>query len=195
MSAVPAQDRFSRERYRCGPAAVWLPRVLGGALLAAATVLVFGVDPGGSVPYSSLVKGLVLTVAAAGALWIVRRGSEVRLEFGIGPSGLRLASRRRMLELPWKSIETLDYDPPLGTRSGWIPAMVLVDDRGRRWRIPAVVRDGPGLLEGILVRTARHDLRTWAEARRLRRRLERARAFVASGYVLAAAIVASSFLY
>ena len=89
----------------------------------------------------------------------------------------------------------LDYDPAFGTRAGWMPAMVLVDVHGRRWRISAVVRNGQSLLEVILERAARHDLRAWAEARHLDARLGRARVFVVVGYVLAAAIVASAVVY
>ncbi|MDX1389040.1 MAG: hypothetical protein R3344_07605 [Acidobacteriota bacterium] len=194
MSDLSGRDRFTGERYRCGGAALWLPRVLGGGVLAAASVLAFGVDPDGNVPYSGLAKGGVLTVAGAAALWIIRRGSEVRLEFGIGASGLRFSTRRATAEVAWKKIEMLDYDPPLGTRSGWMPAMVLVDDHGRRWRIPAVVHGVQSLLEVILSRTARHDLRAWAEARHLHARLGRARIFVLSGYLLTAVIVASAFV-
>jgi len=183
------------EIYRCGTAAAWLPRVAGGALLAAAVLIVLSVDPDGSAPYSGMVKGAVLTAAAGGALLFVRRGSEVRFKIGVGPAALRISAGKVSFDLAWEEIETIDYDPPFGTSVGWLPALVLVDEKGRRWRIPAVIDDGPALLASVLERSPRPELRTWADARSLAGRLARARLFVVGGYVAAGAIVAAALLY
>jgi hypothetical protein len=183
------------ESFRCGFAAAWLPRVAGGALLAAAVLVVLGVDPDGSAPYSGMIKAVVLTAAAGGALFFVRRGSEVRLVIGVGPAALRVSARRVRLDLPWEEIEAIDYDPPFGTSVGWLPALVLVDAKGRRFRIPAVIDDGPALLATVLEKSPRPELRTWAEARSLATRLGRARWFVGAGYLAAGAILVAAVLY
>ena len=170
---------------RCPAVVRWLPRVLGGALLAAAMIVITSLGP-------SLSGGwrVVLSVAAGVvSLWAVRAGSEVRLEAGLVGDALRMGARGRFLDIPLREIEILDYDPPFAMARKWFPALVVIDRHDRRYRVPAALSGGRRLLEEIVERSNDDRLRAFAEARRLSGRIGLSPVFTALGYVLASGFV------
>ena len=126
---------------RCPDWVRWLPRVLGGALLAAALIVIMSLESGPSLLGRS--KAVLMVMAGAVALWVVRAGSDVRLEAGLVDDALRIGARGRYLEVPLGDIEALDYAPPFVNARNWPPALVVVDRHDRRFRVPAALRDGP----------------------------------------------------
>jgi len=178
---------------RCGIAARWMPRVLGGAVLAAGAIVNWSLEP--YAVFSGMVKGALVVAAAAAALWLVRAGSEARMEIAVEEDRIRLGARGRYVELAIHDIEALDYDPPFSSARRWLPAIVLVDRRDRRWRIPASVEGGAAMLGEIVERSGQDRLRAWADARRLARRMAMSRWFTASGYVAAAGLVVAATIF
>jgi hypothetical protein len=179
-------------RYRCGPGARWLPRVAGGALLAAAMIVGLRMPSG---PPAGAVRLLVIAAGALGGLWLVRAGSEVRLEVELGEHAMRFVARGRFVELRFDDVEGMDFDPAFGSRRAWPPAFVLIDRHERRWRIPAFLVECPVLVREIVSRSPDERVRAWAEARRVESRTRRSRWLVPAGYLAAAVLVASAVTY
>lgn len=178
---------------RCGVAARWMPRVLGAALLAAAAIVNGRLEP--SAALSGMVKGVLVVAAAAAALWIVRAGSEARMEIGVEQDRIRLGARGRYVELALRDVEAVDYDPPFSSARRWLPALVLIDRRDRRWRIPASVEDGKSMIDEIVDRSGHDRVRAWADARRVDRRMARSRWFTVAGYGAAAGLVVAATVF
>jgi hypothetical protein len=138
----------------------------------------------------------VLAVAAGVvSLWVVRAGSEVRLEAGLVGDVLRIGARGRFLDIPLREIEVLDYDPPFVMARQWPPALVVIDRHDRRYRVPAAIRGGRRLLDAIVERSNDDRLRAWAEARRLSRRIGLSPVFTALGYVVACGLVVGALWF
>jgi hypothetical protein len=170
-----------------------MPRTLGGAVLAAAAIVNLSLEP--NVAFSGMVKGVLVVAAAAAALWLVRAGSEARMEVVVDSDRLRLGARGRYVELPISDIEALDYDPPFSTTRRWLPAVVLIDRRDRRWRIPASIGDGAELLDALIERSGEDRLRAWADARHIGSRIAASRWFTAGGYVVAIGLIAAAAVF
>lgn len=184
---------MTRAFRRCGVAARWMPRVLGGSLLAAAAIVNGHLEP--SAALSGMVRGVLVVAAAAGALWIVRAGSEARMEIAVEKDRLRLGARGRYVELALRDLEAVDYDPPFSSARRWLPALVLIDRRDCRWRIPASIEDGASMLNEIVERSGQDRLRAWADARRVDRRMARSRGFTVAGYGVAAGWVVAAAIF
>jgi len=178
---------------RCGVAARWMPRVLGGALLAAAAIVNLTLEPYAAV--SGMVKGVLVVAAAAAALWLVRAGSEARMEVAVEADKIRLGARGRYVELAIRDIEAIDYDPPFSSARRWLPAIVLIDRRDRRWRIPASIEGGAAMVEELVEHSGQDRLRAWADARRIPGRLAMSPWFTAAGYGVAAGWVVAAAIF
>ncbi len=171
--------------YRCSAAARWLPRVLAGSLLTCALAIGRTLDPGRQVPISGGVGLLVAVAGAFLALQIVRGGSEVRAVISLHDLGVEFAAGEHKLTLPWSSIRSLDFVPPFLSLRRWLPAGRLIDDESRPWRLPALLEDGDRLIEDLLDRADRSDLRSWSEARGVGRKMGRAVPYLVAGYGMA----------
>ncbi len=182
---MPAGDET---RYRCGTAARWLPRALAGSVLAVALMVAYDVDPEGQAWGSGVFRGLLGAAGGIAALWIVRRGGELRGAVRPGRDAVAFERGRGEAEVGYRELVELDWSPPLGPSRSWLPALLLVERSGRAWRVPGLLRDGERLLAEILERAGRDDLRAWAEARALERRMAGAGRRVAAGYAVAAAL-------
>jgi hypothetical protein len=169
--------------HRCPAAARWLPRVLAASVLMLTLVAALGVDPDGVVArWSSGFRGMLAVAGAVAALWIVRRGGEVRREVRALDDALEVREGRRLARLPYAQIDSLEYVGPFGVGRSWLPALVVVDDTGRIWRFPALLPSGDRLVQDLLERSERSDLRSWAEARGLPSRMAHASRNLAIGY-------------
>jgi hypothetical protein len=188
MTETPEPNPEAERQYRCSIAAVWLPRILAASLLVSGLFAAREIDPAGVVPFSGPVRTVIVIAAAAGALWLVRGGSEVRLRVAVDSTHLTFSAGRHSRKLPIADVRALDFVSAFGTRTRWMPAVVIADRHGGRWRVPAVLREGSQLVETIVERSEREELRAWAEARRLHRRIARAAYLVPVGYVVALAL-------
>ena len=181
--------------YRCGAAARWLPRVLAGSLLAAALVATKRVDPELVISGSRGFRAAAVMLAGILAVWIVRRGGEVRLRIAVDDTDLVFESGAERSTLHLVDVEALRYDAPFGVSRSWLPATVLIDRGGREWRLPALLDAGDRLVEEILERSGKQNLEAWAQALRIQSRMSRGGSRVRLGYAAAAAILGAGLLY
>ena len=175
--------------FRCGRAARWMPRVLGGSVLLA--TLLFAIDergPGGTI--ERRVRQFVGIAGALAALVIVRSGGELRGSFRFAGRVLVVGVGRAESRLGLDSIERLDFAPPFSRPMVWLPATVLIDRSGVAWRVPALLDHGAEFVRELLERAARADLQGWAVERDLDRRMSRVWIRLWSGYLVAAGVVA-----
>ena len=181
--------------FRCGPAARWLPRVLAAALLAAGTLAAFRMDPHGVLLGSSYLRNGVALAAGLFALWIVRKGTEVRMVVGVGDEDLIMSHGSRSFKLPYDRIDRLGYAAPFAATRNWLPALLIWDKERTCWRILSLLSDGDRLLRLLLEKTDRDDLAAWSETLKLERLMQRSGHRVAMGYILSAAILAAGLVY
>jgi len=181
--------------YGCGVAARWLPRVLAASVLVAAVLAAFRFDPYEVLAASRYLRNLLAVLGGALALWIVRKGAEVRTEFAVGEGELLLRHGSRSWSLRLPDLERLAYEPPFAQSRTWLPALVLRDRFGQAWRVSALLDGGDRFLEELLARTGRSDLRSWAETLRLGKIMARSGRRVAIGYLASAAVLAAGLIY
>ena len=192
-SAVAAQDEPSF--YRCGLAARWLPRALAAAVLVAAVLAAFRFDPHEVLSASRYLRNFLAVLGGALALWIVRKGGEVRTMFAVLDDELLIRHGMREYSLRLEDLDRLAYETPFAQSRTWLPALVLRDRFGQSWRVSAFLDGGGQFLEELLLRTGRSDLRSWAETLRLEEIMARAGRRVLIGYAASAAILAAGLLY
>jgi len=181
--------------YRCGLAARWLPRALAGAVLAAGLLVAGTVNTDRGVPGARSLRALIAVGAAVAALWIVRKGGEVRLRVTAGADGLAFEWRHQSASLALDDIDGIRYEAPFGPARFWLPAAVLVDRHGREWRLSALLASGDRLVEDIVERSGREGLATWAEEHRVGKRMARATLRVRLGYAVTLAILLAAALH
>lgn len=176
-----ASDAIVERRYRCGTAARWLPRSLGGAVLVLATLTALDLDPAIArmLPF---VRQLVLATGALLAWGIVRGGAEVHVVFGLARDALVVGTDGKGPRLRFEDIERVGWAPSMSGSLAWIPAAVLTDRSGTVWRLPGLLEDGGELVRELVKRAGRSDLETWVEVYRLSTRLNGARARLGAGY-------------
>jgi hypothetical protein len=185
----PAEAPFS-----CAASARGLPWLLAAALVAAAGILAARIDPAGRIPNSAVMKGLLLAAGAVLGLRVALSLNELRLRVRLREKDVLFELRGRTVSLAWGEIARAEWEPPFSHYGTWPPALVLLDRRAQRYRIPALVAGGDRLVEELLARSGRPDLADWAEAQRLAPRMGRARWWTAAGYVAAACVVAAAAL-
>jgi hypothetical protein len=193
-AAARPRESIVDRTFRCGVAARWLPRALGGAVLAASTLVSLEVDST-IVRLLPHVRSLMVITGALLAWVIVRRGEEVRLVFGLARDALWIGGEPDGVRLQFRDIRRLDWAPPFSGSLAWIPAAVVVDRNGKPWRVPALVDEGDAMVRELLARAGRHDLDTWAEVYRVPARMGRYRARVRTGYAIALAVVLAGTLH
>lgn len=181
--------------YRCGLAARWLPRALAASVLVAAVLAAFRFDPHEVLTASKYLRNLLAVLGGALALWIVRKGAEVRTEFAVSDTELLVRHGARSWSLRLQDLERLAYESPFAQSRTWLPALVLRDRFGQAWRISALLDHGERLLDELLAKAGRSDLRSWAETLRLRETLARSGRRVVIGYVASAAVLAAGLFY
>ena len=179
--------------YRCGTAARWLPRLLAASVLVAGWLMMLRVEPEAATPMVRSLRGLSVVFGAALALWIVRKGGEVRWRYELGDDALRVLHPGGSADLEYDWIQSARYEAPFGESRGWLPATVLQDKHGRTWRISALIDDGPKLIAELVQR--REELNAWVEAHRIEERMARAALRVRIGYGLAFAILLAATIY
>jgi hypothetical protein len=129
------------------------------------------------------------------ALWLVRQGGETRIEVGLGCEGLFLFRGAHRTVLRYDDIDALRYDAPLGSSRSWLPATVLTDRHDTEWRVSALLDRGDDLISELLRLSGRDDLRAWADALRIGRRMAGASRRVGLGYGVAAAVLSVGVLF
>jgi len=175
-------------RFRCGPLARWLPRALAGAVLVAALLAGQRIEQRGGV--GAQAQLLIVAAGAILALWVLRQGSEVRVEVEIDHRGLVFRRGAHRSALRFSAIEGLTWAPSFSLSRTWVPGCVLLDTEGRHWRLCALLRHGDRLVEELLRRAGRDSLAIWAAERSVVRHMARTGMFVALGYAAVATILA-----
>lgn len=182
-------------RYRSSAAARWLPRTLGGAVLAASLIAARGIDPAGATPGGGTVRLLVILFGAALSLWVVRSGAVLYREVEVRDDALWVGIGERGRELEYRDVVTLDYHGPFGSGRRWAPVMAIRDRLEHEWLVPGTLEGGPEFVAEFLRACDRSDLDAWADARRVASRFARADRWVVAGYVLAAAAVIAAVVF
>lgn len=180
--------------FRSGSAARWLPRAMAAAVMVLAGVAAGRVPDGEDL--FAYFKVAYLLLGAFGAFQILRAGTEVRVEVREDGDRIWVGAGSHQGEMEYAKIERLEYDSPFArSMRAWLPATALVDDLGRSFRLPATLDQGDLLLERILARSDKSELRTWAETLQLPARMSRPGRVVAVGYaaVVAVLIVAAAY--
>jgi hypothetical protein len=175
--------------YRYSTAARWLPRTLAAAVMISSAILSARIYTGVAGTGFSHSRTLVILAGAACALVIVRSGGMVRAEFSLTSDALQLRVGKHTRELPYEMIVSLNYEPPFVRPREWLPAMVLLDRFGKRWRVPALLADGESFVTDLTSAVGRDELRSFASAYRLTSRMGAARNRLIWGYSLAFALI------
>ena len=180
--------------YGYSAAARWLPRTLAAAVMIASTILSARIYTGVAGTGWSHSRTLVILAGAACALVIVRSGGMVRAEFSLTKEALRLRIGKHTLELPYELIVSLTYETPFVRPREWLPAMVLTDRFGKRWRVPALLTDGETFVTDLTRAVGRDELRSFASAHRLTNRMAASRGRLIWGYSLALGLVLAAIV-
>jgi len=181
--------------FRCGAAARWLPRVLAGSVLATAMFVAMRPGPASAVLGAREFRAGLVIMAGVVALWVVRKGGEVRIEVGLGRNGLVLSRGPHRTELAYDEIDGLRYEAPFGTSKSWLPAVVLTDRRGAAWRLSSLLDRGGDLIDDLLQLSGRQDLHAWADALRIRRRMAGSGRRVGLGYGGACVVLLAGVIF
>jgi len=182
-------------RFVSGHAARWLPRVLAAAVLTASMVLAMRYESAVSLDFVRLLRAVVVTMGGLVALWIIRSGGEVRLVIELGPRHLRYGSQDDSPILSYAAIERLTFQTPFAGIWRWLPAVSVLDDQQRTWRLPATLQNGAALIDQLVQLSGRSDLKSWAASLNLARRMNRSGITVAAGYLLSASIFTLSIFH
>jgi len=137
----------------------------------------------------------LLMAAAAAALWIVRKGGEVRVRVSVEAENVVFEVGSHRVSVAFERIEALRYEAPFGPSRSWLPAAVVVEQGGREWRLSALLRSGDALIDALVNRSGRKDLAAWAEAHGIRDKMSRSSLRLRIGYTLALAIVILAALF
>lgn len=181
--------------FRCTAAARWLPRTLAAAVLVGSMILSMRIYAGVAGTGWSHARTLVVLVGAACALVIVRSGGMVRAEFSFGAEALRLRIGRHRQELPYELIVSMVYETPFVKAWEWLPALVLIDRFGKRWRVPSFLSEGERFVSELTAAAARDDLRSFASAHDLPAKMAATRGRLTWGYSLALALIVAALLF
>jgi hypothetical protein len=171
-----------------------LPRTLAAAALISATILSARIDAAVVDAGWSHSRTLVILIGAACALVIVRSGGMVRAEFSLAAEALRLRIGKYKRELPYEQIVSLSYETPFVKPREWLPALVLIDRFGQRWRVPALLDDGERFVSELTAAAGRDDLRSFASAHNLSTRMAATRGRLVWGYMIALAMIVAAFV-
>lgn len=184
-----------RRRWAAGPAARWLPRALAASLLTAGLLAAFRFDEHGNLPFARGIQGVIVVAGAALGLWVLRAGAESRVVAVLEPRRLLLEHGGHVAGVEFHEMRRLEFEWPLAASRRLWPATVVVDRFGRSWRLPAVLRHGDALIAELLRRSARDDLRTWAETLRVERRMRLGPWIVVLGYGLAGSTLLAALVF
>jgi hypothetical protein len=190
------QTESAPSNYRCSAAARWLPRTLAGTVVLAALLVTsrFGNAPG--IVGSARLRMAIWIGAGLLALWLLRKGAELRLRVSLTGNSLVFDYGGKPSSLRIEEIETLRFAPPFSWRRSWVAATVLQDGRGRTFRLPVALVAGDCLVSAVVARSAREDLSSWVDALKILPRMQRGRMHQALGYTIAAGIaLAAVFFY
>jgi len=187
-------DRFDPP-YSAGAAARWLPRALAAAVLLASLLAAERFDLPRELNFTRPLRYSLMLVGGLLSLWFVRTGGELRVRISLGDRGIRFAHGTSATFLGYDEIHRLSYAVPFANRSQWIPAVVLIDESGRGWRLPALLTRGDQLLDDLIRKSDREDLLAWADSLGLMRRLGRAPILTAIGYLTAVGLICAAALF
>lgn len=189
----PLAEEVVGPSFRCAAAARWLPRVLGAAVLAAGLIAAYQLPPTRLVK-ASYARQCIMAIGLLAAFWVVRTGREVDVAVTVGERALEFSWGGRRRQVSFDALSSMVFRAPFASGRRWVPAMVLEDEHGESWRVPAFLEGGASFVTELLSRAQRNDLDAWAQARKLEDRMGRARQWVVGGYLASLAIVVTAAL-
>lgn len=194
MNAPSAEPAVSAPggTFRCSTAARWIPVALAGAMLLGAVVLAVRIDPDRRLPGAGAMRVLLVAAAAVLGMRISLSLRELGLRLRFRSEGVLFELRGRSLTLDYGEVRHLDWDPAFRHYAKWLPALVLVDRRARRHRVPALLEEGDRFVLEFVSRSGRTDLADWVEVHRIAGRMARARSWVVLFFAAAACAVAAA---
>ena len=169
--------------------------MLAAAILIAALLAAERFDLPTGLGFARPLRFSLMLVGALMAFWIVRTGAELRLRVSLADDGIRFDHDARITFLEYDEIHRLSYAVPFALTRLWIPAVVLIDEQGRGWRLPALLTNGDQLLGELIRKSGREDLQAWADSLGLMRRLGRAQLLTAIGYLTSAGLIAAAAVF
>jgi len=178
-------------RFSCGSAARWLPRALAGAVLVVAMFTVARLQAEPAVYGVRTFRMVLLVAAAAAALWIVRKGGEVRLIVSVAEDRVDFELGSRSAGVAYEEIDAVGYEAPFGPSRSWLPAAVLLDRQGRVWRLSGLLSDGERLVDEFVGRCGREDLAAWIDAQGIRSKMGRAALRIRIGYAVVLVVISA----
>jgi len=195
LSGKPERGARFDPEYTAGPAARWLPRTLAAAVLVASLLVAERFDLSGELSFTRPLRYSLMVVGGLLSLWIARTGGELRVRISLGDRGIRFAHGTSATFLGYDEIHRLSYAVPFAHTRQWIPAVVLIDEAGRGWRLPALLTRGDQLLRDLIRKSGREDLQAWADSLALMRRLGRAPILTGVGYLTALGLIGAAALF
>lgn len=172
-----------------------MPRVIAACTLIAAAVLSTRIYAGVSDTGWSHSRTLVVMLGAAFALAIVRSGGMVRAEFTVASEALQIRVGKHERELPYEQLESIGYETPFVKPRQWLPALILNDRFGKRWRVPSLIEDGDRFLGDLLAATGREDLVHFASVYEMPAKMAAVRRRLLLGYGVGLALILAAFLF
>ncbi len=195
LRAAPASGA-SPAVFVCGRTALWMPRVLAGAVLVSGMLAAFRVDGYAELQFSSGLLATVVVFSAFLAIWILRAGAEVRLRVRFDGGLVLFEIGNSATGVTFANLDRFEFEGPIGVSKRLFPATVLLDKDGKTWRLPVALDRGAELIRQIVLRSGRSDLEAWADTLHLERRMRRGVWFTRGGYLVATlSLAAAAWFY
>jgi hypothetical protein len=182
-------------RFSCGTAARWLPRTLAAAMLFVGMFTVARLQSEAPVYGVRMFRILLVVAAAAAALWIVRKGGELRLIVSFAEDRVDFELGSRSAGVAYEEIDAVGYEAPFGPSRSWLPAAVLLDRQGRAWRLSALLSDGGRLVDEFVRRSGREDLAAWIDAQNIRSKMSRSAMRIRIGYSVVLVVLSAGLAF
>lgn len=179
--------------FRCSLRARLLPYALASGVLTSG-MLAGGLPSPGFAAARGFRVLLTLTAAAC-ALWLLRKGSELSQCVRLDDKRLQLAYGSRSRTLALEEIEQIKFCAAFSRGRNWLPAAVVVDRAGLEWRLSAFLERGELLVAAIGELGGQGQLAAWIEARGILSAMRATRRRLIVGYGIAIGLPVATLLY
>jgi len=141
------------------------------------------------------VRTLLTVTGGAAALWVLRRGAEVKQRVQLEGTTLELSYGARSRSVDLAEIKQVQFCSAFSRGRNWLAATILIDESGLEWRLSAFLERGDELLAAIADRGGRGELSSWIEARGVIAAMRASTRRLIVGYGVAIGAPAVTLLY